>query len=149
MTKTLALVGCGSEKRDKRTEAKSLYTSTYFAKKRQWAEGCDTWRILSAEHGVVHPATVLEPYDTAMADLSDEQANEWATDVMADLRPLLSSFDEVVVLAGRDYFDPISDGLRQAALTVQWPFQGKRLFEQMEWLEQTSSPDQSTLESFE
>ncbi|NUC74770.1 hypothetical protein HTZ84_21135 [Haloterrigena sp. SYSU A558-1] len=149
MTKTLALVGCGSEKRDEPTEAKSLYTSTYFAKKRQWAEGCHAWRILSAEHGVVHPTTVLEPYDTAMTDLSDTEAADWGTEVIDDLRPQITGFDEVVILAGHDYVTPIHDDLHELVSTVRWPFQGKRLFEQVEWLKHNSPPDQSTIGSFE
>lgn len=148
MKKTLALVGCGSEKRDQCTEAKSLYTSTYFAKKRQWAEGCHDWRILSAEHGLVHPTTVLEPYDTAMNELHEEDVQKWAKDVMDDLRPQLSAFEEVVVLAGSDYLDPINDELQQAAPTVRRPFQGRKLFEQMEWMKENSPPDQSTIGSF-
>ncbi|MFA9418001.1 DUF6884 domain-containing protein [Natrinema sp. HArc-T2] len=149
MTRTVALVGCGSEKREQQTEAKSLYTSSYFAKKRQWAEGCDAWRILSAEHGVVHPETALEPYNTAMDDLTEADTQEWARDVMDDLRPFLAAFDEVVILAGSDYVDPISDEIEQADVTIRWPFQGKRLFEQMEWLQHTAPPDQSTIGSFD
>ena len=148
MTKTLALVGCGSEKREQAVEAKSLYTSNYFAKKRQWAEGCHAWRILSAEHGVVQPSAVLEPYDTAMGDLSDAEADDWGTEVINQLRPQINTFDEVVVLAGLDYFEPIRDDLYQLPPAVRWPFQGKRLFEQMEWLEHNSPPDQSTIDSF-
>ena len=149
MKKTLALVGCGREKRDDPSEARSLYTSTYFQKKRQWAEGCHSWRVLSAEHGLVLPTTVLEPYDTAMGDLDEAAAQGWGEEVMDTLRSQLDEFDEVVVLAGRDYFDPISDELHAASVTVRWPFEGKRLFEQIQWLQEHSPPDQSTLGSFE
>ncbi|MFA9427062.1 DUF6884 domain-containing protein [Natronorubrum sp. A-ect3] len=147
--RVLALVGCGSKKRKQPTAAKALYISSYFIKKRQWAEGCHAWRILSAEHGLVHPDEVLEPYDTALVDLDDTETRRWAEDVMTDLRPLLDDFNAVVVLAGRDYFTPIRGGLDQAAPAVQWPFEGKQLFDQMDWLENSLPPNQSTIDSFE
>jgi len=149
MKKTLALVGCGSEKQNKSAEARLLYTSTYFMKKRTWAEGCHAWRILSAEHGLVNPDTILEPYDTAMSDLSEGAAQKWGKEVMEALRPELSDFEEVVVLAGSDYYAPIGDALENTEATIHWPFEGKRLFEQMEWMVQNSPPDQTTIGSFD
>ena len=42
MSKTLVIVGCGAAKRDELTEAQDLYTSTYFAKKRD-LDDVDEW----------------------------------------------------------------------------------------------------------
>lgn len=145
----LALVGCGDKKRSEPTEARALYTSDYFHKKRKWAEGCDEWRILSAEYGLVQPTTVLEPYDTVLSELDEDAVIEWATAVRAELNPLLADIDVVVVLAGSDYFDPIEPTLTDAAVSVCWPFDGKRIGEQIAWLTDTSSPKQLTFETFE
>ncbi len=105
---TLVLVGCGKAKRDPDDpadlhaaavgpgepmsdlpgadtgpawRAEDLYTSTYFAAKRDFAEtvtawasdyGAGPWAILSAEHGVVPHWRKLKPYDTSIDDLGDD-----------------------------------------------------------------------------
>lgn len=150
MTKTiLALVGCGESKQEQPAEAKTLYTSSYFHKKRRWAEGCDEWRILSAEYGLLHPTEIIDPYDTVLSERSKASVREWAEMVASDLKPLLAEVDVVVILAGMDYFMPIASLLREADVEVQRPFQGKRIGEQMQWLTDTSPPNQSTIEKFE
>lgn len=112
---TFVLVGCGADKRDPEDptdrhlatvgpdetvgigpggergpawRAEDLYTSTYFALKRQLAEAVTTWApgpmeehgpawaVLSAEHGVVYPFQDLTPYDTTIEDLGDDPTNE-------------------------------------------------------------------------
>ena len=147
--RVLALVGCGDEKQAQPAEARALYTSHYFQKKRQWAEGCDDWRILSAEHGLVQPTTVLEPYDTSLRDLDEAAVQQWAEGVMHDLNPLLKAVDIVIVLAGAAYFRPIESPLLAAEARVRWPFEGKRIGEQIVWLNDTNPPDQATLDEFE
>ncbi|MFC4553621.1 MULTISPECIES: DUF6884 domain-containing protein [Halorussus] len=138
---TLALVGCGSTKREQLAPASDLYTSTYFAKKRAYAETyADEWRILSAEHGLVHPDAVHEPYDASLnsrldAYIGDDAVSVWAESVSHDLTSLLDGVDEIVILAGRDYSDPLADYLATAPPTVRYPFEGLGgLPGQMKWL---------------
>jgi hypothetical protein len=105
---TLVLVGCGKSKRDPEDPqdlhaasvgpeepmttlpgadtgpawpARDLYTSNYFAAKRDladlvtaWARGYDTgrWAVLSAEHAVVPHHHDLKYYDTSIDDLGDD-----------------------------------------------------------------------------
>ena len=101
---TLVLIGCGAAKRDPEDptdlrlavvepgepvrgdagplgpawEAQDLYTSSYFAVKRAFAErvggvadGVDAppWAILSAKHGVIEPSRPTCPYETRVDDL--------------------------------------------------------------------------------
>jgi len=109
--RTLVLVGCGKAKRDPEDpvdlheatvapdeqigqawqgetgpawDAQDLYTSTYFAAKRELAETLtrwdgdpDTtpWSILSAEHDILHPWETVKPYDTTIDDLGDDPTN--------------------------------------------------------------------------
>jgi hypothetical protein len=79
------LVGCGAAKAPEPVEARELYTSSYFALKRQYAEAAaqwigtadrraNTWGILSAEHAILPPRLEVEPYDTTIADLQDVPA---------------------------------------------------------------------------
>ena len=74
------LIGCGAAKASETMEARDLYTSSYFAVKRQYAEAAvqwartadrqaNSWGILSAEHAVLMPRLEVEPYDTTIDDL--------------------------------------------------------------------------------
>ena len=78
------LVGCGAAKAPETVEARDLYTSSYFAVKRQYAEAAvqwagtadrraNSWGILSAEHAVLMPRMEVEPYDTTIDDLRGVQ----------------------------------------------------------------------------
>ncbi len=60
----IALVSCSAQKLDRKAPARDLYCSPLFKLARRYAElTCDAWFILSAKHGVVDPARILEPYD--------------------------------------------------------------------------------------
>ena len=76
------LIGCGDAKTDEPAEARDLYTSSYFAVKRryaeaavQWARTADrranAWAVLSAEHGILPARIETAPYDTTIDDLRD------------------------------------------------------------------------------
>lgn len=64
--------------------ARDLYTSSYFACKRnyadiltEWAEGYDSpgWQVLSAKHRLVRPDQPLPPYDRSIDDLGGDETN--------------------------------------------------------------------------
>ncbi|MCL9818365.1 DUF6884 domain-containing protein [Natronocalculus amylovorans] len=144
----LVIVGCGSAKQSETVPAKELYTSTYFVKKRKYAEVCgDFWTILSAEHGLIEPTVEIEPYDTTIADLSKNDLDELAHSVgmelidwIVDLRTKGAVVDEIVVLAGRSYLNPLKKREAFSAginARVLYPFQESNLGgigEQMAWL---------------
>lgn len=76
------LIGCGAAKASETVEARDLYTSSYFAVKREYAEAAvqwagtadrqaNSWGILSAEHAVLPPRLEVDPYDTTIDDLRD------------------------------------------------------------------------------
>jgi hypothetical protein len=130
--KTVVLVGCGDAKRDHAAPARDLYTSTFFGLKRNYAETVgDYWYVLSAEHGLVPPNKVLEPYDT---EITGVDGDEWEARVRGDL-PNLSGAT-VIVLAGRDYIEAggLETTLSLYADDVEYPLAGKGLFEQQSWL---------------
>lgn len=163
---TFVIVGCGAAKREKsrgkRWPAKDLYTSTYFGKKREYAETVgDQWMILSAKHGLVPPGENLRPYDTSINDLGERALDELAHEVGMELIEWVAwaqSNDvspRLVVLAGRKYLDPLRQ--REAFSTagvergIQYPLQQNDLGgigEQMAWLEdrvEASTQHQPTL----
>jgi hypothetical protein len=116
-----ALVGCTSKKRDEAAPARDLYDeSPLFRRRSKIAiEHAGRWGILSAEHGFVHPADELAPYDT---HISEVDVDAWATEVLANLEPLVGPGDRVIVLAGgQDYVDPIRGPLRDRGVRVASP----------------------------
>jgi hypothetical protein len=63
----LALVSCVKRKASGPRPAKDLYVSPLFRALRTYAEtSSDTWYILSAEHGLLHPETVVAPYERTL-----------------------------------------------------------------------------------
>lgn len=63
LRRTVYLVACTKTKAAGPRAAKDLYTSPWFRKARRYVEsrpGC--WFILSAEHGLLDPETVIAPY---------------------------------------------------------------------------------------
>ena len=150
--RTVVLVGCGSAKLDEEARAADLYTSNYFQLKRDYAEIVgDNWRILSAEHGLIHPTQRTLPYDTTIGDLTDVELEEWSETVFADVISLVRDVStgftprfvgKWIVLAGQDYIDPLKDPIfSNAGFDGEWifPFQQHGfagIGEQMAWLRQ-------------
>lgn len=71
----VCVVPCGSEKLDHPAMARDLYTSTMFRLAWDAAmaeveayEGQARILILSALHGLIDPATIVDPYDVKMGD---------------------------------------------------------------------------------
>lgn len=112
------IVGCGKSKREYNCKVPiwKLYDSDYFQKKYRYAElfAADLGSsILSAEHGLVEPRKHVDHYDTTLRDLSAEQKDEWVQDVAHSLRPFPARdwYDDVVILAGRNYIEPLAEPL--------------------------------------
>jgi hypothetical protein len=162
----LALVGCGKKKRevtghpnyaDNHYRAAVLYTSVYFALKREYAERmCEYWYILSAKHALYHPFCIMKPYDVQLTRSGfagdDEPAfdsvDAWADAVLEQLQEKLEylanssgndAVDEVVVLAGQAYVEPLRDGLDALDVSVRYPFdRTSGIGEQMGWLNEST-----------
>lgn len=133
--KRVALIACVKAKRDRPTEARKLCTSTWFKKARTYAEsGSDTWRILSAKHGVLHPDKVTRPYDQSLRDLSAQARREWALGVLESLKEILSPEDVVVILAGRIYRQNLTGPIEQMVAEVAVPMEGLGIGEQLRFL---------------
>lgn len=157
----LTYIGCGKTKRDEKSLAANLYTSTYFQLKRKYAARMsDSWAILSAKYGVLDPFTPTEPYDRTMTDYPIESADDaehgttdqWADSVLQSIEALLRereadesqpAVDEIVMLAGKPYLTPLREGGGRETLsemaarydvTVRYPFdQTSGIGEQMGW----------------
>lgn len=133
----MVLVACVAKKAGSSCSARSLYQSPWFQKARRYAEERgDDWRILSAEHGLVHPYEVLTPYDVSMGDLNARERREWAEGVLDELRTEILPGDRVEILAGVAYRQHLVPELKRRGVKVTVPMKGLGIGEQLRWLNQ-------------
>jgi hypothetical protein len=158
-TETTVFVGCGAEKQDSPAPARELYTSSYFQKKRGYAETVgDSWAVLSALYGSVAPKSRTRPYDVTIDDYPldvDERSRakyatveEWAASILEGVENQVHNLDRwderdplgrIVVLAGRKYVEPLREGLDTLAdehgFEVAYPFDDTSgIGDQIGWL---------------
>lgn len=131
----LYLVACVSGKRDAPTPARELYTSDWFRKARAYVEATEVpWFILSAEHGLVQPDTVISPYERTLNSMSARERRDWADRVREQMDAVLPDADEIVLLAGERYRELLMDYLRARSRRLSVPMEGMRIGEQLRWL---------------
>jgi hypothetical protein len=152
----LAAVGCSGSKFEDGDPmaAKDRYKGAYWVNKRRYGETCaDNWRVISAEHAVLHPETPIEYYERTPDDLRGipidsaqrlpngdavtTLLDRWALDVHEQLGAWLHETAggvdprdvDLEILLGTDYREPLEargvfDALRvPGALSVSFPFQ--------------------------
>ena len=133
---TLYLVSCVKTKRDTRAAAKDLYVSAWFRKARALVEKTgDPWRILSAEHGLLHPDEEVRPYERTLNAMRVKERRAWAEGVLAHIETCLDGVDTVVFLAGQRYREFLEPALRNRGLAVSVPMIGLTQGRQMQWLD--------------
>ena len=141
-----AFIGCGKSKKDGVHPARELYDSNYAHLKRDYAERyCEGYSILSAKHGPVAPTEWIESYNTTLRDAGDSEMETYRDRVYEMLswnerNDVWLGYDQVVVLAGSAYIEPIRPLLDELEacipeLTVHYPFEDTNgIGEQMAWL---------------
>lgn len=130
------LVGCVKTKATEARRARDLYTSSLFAKRRDYAQSAGVpWVILSAEYGAVHPDAVIEPYDRYLEDQPGPYRQEWGRRVVNQLEALFGSLSHKVfeLHASRAYGDPIEPLLRERGATMRRPLDGLLFGQQLQW----------------
>jgi len=103
-THTAVFVACSDTKRDKKSPAWKLYDSTLFEKSWTAAQMLGDPYVISAKHGLVPPMKRLEWYNETLKTKSQAERTSWAEDVW-NVCP--EHYDEVVILGGRDYVEPL------------------------------------------
>jgi len=139
----LVLVGCVKSKLNHPAPAQDLYTSPLFRKERSYAEAAGApWFVLSAEHGLVAPTTVLLPYDLRLSSTPHDYRRTWGNRVVKQLKetvgPLAGMLIEVH--AGSAYTDAIRDLLLAEGAEVIEPLQGLTMGERLAWYDRDGSP---------
>jgi uncharacterized HhH-GPD family protein len=139
----IVLVGCAKKKVETPSPARLLYRSALFDKRRSYAQTrARTWYVLSAEHGLVHPDALLEPYDVALADAAEEYRRAWGQWVVAKLAQVEGDLRgrQIEIHAGQPYAAPLLPLLRAAGAEVVHPFTGLRRGEQLAWYNSPPAP---------
>ena len=137
MGRTAALVSRVSSKMSRAAPAGELYTSPLFTKASSYARQiADEWYVLSAKHGLLHPDTVIEPYDKTLNGMRAAERRAWARRVVEQVRDVLPAGDHVVFLAGVKYRENLLGPIKDMGCTVEIPMEGLGIGKQLRWLNQ-------------
>ena len=130
------LVSCVQKKQPRPCPARDLYVSPWFQKARRYVEAAGApWFILSAQHGLVRPETIVRPYELALGRLRVRDRREWASRVLEQLRGHIARGDSVVLLAGQPYREFLAPGLLEFGAKVRVPLAGLAIGRQLQWLD--------------
>ncbi len=133
----IALVSCVKRKRSTTSAAQDLYTSDLFSGMRRYAERqADRWFILSAEHGLLEPERIIDPYEKTLNRMPKNERLAWADQVRLALLPLLHEPSTVLMLAGQRYREFLMPSLQAAGHIVEIPMEGLKLGFQLRWLKE-------------
>lgn len=133
----VALVSCVKQKRGTAAPARDLYVSQLFRGLRRYAEThADSWYILSAEHGVLRPEQVIEPYERTLNKMRKRDRIAWAERVQQQLAELLPAEASVILLAGLRYREEIVPFLLKRGVPVSVPLEGLSFGQQLQRLKQ-------------
>jgi len=138
----VVLAGCVKKKLDHPAPAQDLYISPLFRKERAYAEANGApWFVLSAEHGLVAPSTVLEPYDLRLSTTPSAYRRTWGGNVVRQLKTIIGPLSGKVieVHAGSAYVDAIRDRLHAEGATVAEPLRGLTMGQRLAWYGQAGT----------
>jgi len=139
-TGDVLLVGCVKTKAPEASPARDLYLSPLFERRRRYAESSGRpWYILSAEHGLLDPDSIIEPYDVYLADQTADYRQAWGEWVAAKLTRVRGSIDGLVieVHAGAAYVDAIDEPLRRHGAVLLTPLARLGMGEQLSWYDRS------------
>jgi hypothetical protein len=94
----------------------------------------ESWFILSAQHGLISPETVIAPYNKTLNAMGAAELQAWAERVRRQMESQLPDADEIVILAGQRYRENLLPWLRQNFSKVSVPMEGLRIGRQLSWL---------------
>lgn len=142
----MVLVSCSKSKLNGTHRAADLYEpSDIFQKRCRFrADERVHWGVLSAKHGYLRPWDAVESYERHIS----ERNSVWGAFVLRDLLDDLEFFDvdQVTVLAGRRYVDPLVAELEAHDYDVVDYNRGLRPGERKRALKKANAPgEQSTL----
>lgn len=133
--RTVALVSCVKLKQEPAAPAAELYVSPLFRASRAYAERLGVpWWVLSAEHGLLAPDTVIAPYERTLKTMRVDERRAWGARVAEQLERVLLPGTTVVLLAGRAYSEPLVPHLERLGCVWDDPMKGLGLGRHQTWL---------------
>jgi len=134
VTGETVLISCVGQKTTHSAPAKDLYRSDWFIKARKYAENKGArWAILSAEHGLLMPGQIVEPYEKTLNAMCIADRQAWAEKTAQDIREKIPK-GVVSILAGRKYREFLERPLVDAGYYVEVPLLGMGIGQQLAWL---------------
>jgi hypothetical protein len=131
----IGLIACTKSKADHALPAARLYRSALFEKSLLYAlSKTDRVYILSAKHGVLQLADIVEPYELSIKKLNPAEKANWVSKVGNKLTQLISAGDKVHILAGMEYTRPLLPVFHTIGCQVILPLAGKGLGKRISWL---------------
>lgn len=129
----ITLVSCVAAKAAQARPAKDLYLSPLFKMARAYAEAQGgRWFVLSAWWGLLHPDTVVAPYELTLNTMGQADRLRWANYVLDQLNALEGPLPvRVIFLAGSRYREHL---MAWAGDRAEVPMEGLRIGEQLSWL---------------
>lgn len=121
------LVGCVETKARHTCRARDLYLSPLFARRRRYAERrSNRWYIISAEHGLIGPDAIVEPYHTPLPAQTDEYRRAWGHWVVAKLCRLEGDLRgrAIEIHADDTYTEPLRQPLAAVRAVIRRPLAG-------------------------
>jgi len=140
------LVSCSKSKQDGVHLGRDLYEpSSIFQKRRKFARRRgNAWGILSAKHGYIADGEAVADYECHISDRTPVWGAFVLEDLLEDLR--FHDVDQVTVLAGSRYIEPLVVELESRGYDVVDWNSGKRPGERMSALDDANeSTQQQTL----
>lgn len=131
---SVALVGCGKRKRDVRCAASEMYVGNLFqaAFAHARATADEVW-ILSAQHDVLSPEAVIDPYDATLQGRRKRERWAWGSRVGHWLLEHYAGLDvQAHLYAGELYAAPVSSVLSRW-WEVWLPLEGLEVGERLAW----------------
>jgi hypothetical protein len=119
------LISCGKHKQHSPSPAAQLYTSPRFRLSVMLPPRLHLpFSVLSAEHGLLHPETLVEPYDVSLSSKSREERRHWAERVFTQLATTYPHVQSYVLLTDDDYRDELVPLLLGKNFSVVEPLLG-------------------------
>lgn len=133
--KRVFIISCVAKKKAGRHKAADLYTSAWFTKARRLVEATDApWFILSAEHGLLDPDTIIGPYNKTLNTMPTAERRAWAERVQRHMSERLPDADELIILAGVRYRENLMSYLQGRFAKVTVPMEGLTIGRQLSWM---------------
>lgn len=140
----MVLVSCSKTKHDDTHRAEDLYEpSDIFQKRRTFAkrEGVH-WGVLSAKHGYLRPWDIVENYEKHISERTPVWSAFVLDELLADLEFL--DTDQVTLLAGKRYVDPLVAELEARGYDVVDYNRGLRPGERKRELKKANAPGEQS-----